>query len=333
MYHITLIPGDGIGPEVAEATKAVIEASGAKIQWETVNAGLDVLETTGTLVPDGVFDSLEKTRIALKGPITTPIGSGFRSINVMLRKKYDLFSNTRPVKTIPGIDVPFQNVDLIIFRENTEDLYIGEERMLHDNAAEGIKRITKEGSFRIIKAAFNYANQNNKSKVTVVHKANIMKLTDGLFLQCAREVAKDYPHIQLQEVIVDNMCMQLVMNPSQFQVIVTTNLYGDILSDLCAGLVGGLGIVPGANIGENMAIFEAVHGSAPDIAGKNLANPIAMILTGAMMLNYLGESIKSRSIYQAVEATVIQGKFITKDLGGSASTKDMTNAIIENIQL
>jgi isocitrate dehydrogenase (NAD+) len=333
MYNITLIPGDGIGPEVAEAAKSVIEASGVKIQWDTVNAGLDVLNKEGTLVPARVFESLEKNRIALKGPITTPVGSGFKSINVMLRKKYDLFSNIRPVKTIPGINVPFQNVDLVIFRENTEDLYIGQERMINENAAEGIKLITKEGSLRIIKAAFDYANQNNKSKVTVVHKANIMKLTDGLFLQCAREVAKEYTHIQLQEVIVDNMCMQLVMNPGQFQVIVTTNLYGDILSDLCAGLVGGLGIVPGANIGENMAIFEAVHGSAPDIAGKNLANPTAMILTGAMMLNYLGESIKSRSIYKAVETTILQGKFVTKDLGGSASTKDMTSAIIENIQL
>ncbi|MFT9497233.1 isocitrate/isopropylmalate dehydrogenase family protein [Anaerosolibacter sp.] len=331
MYNITLIPGDGIGPEVAEAAQAVIEATGVKIQWETVNAGIDVLAKEGILVPDKVFESLEKTRIALKGPITTPIGSGFKSINVMLRKKYDLFSNIRPIKAIPGIAVPFQNVDLVIFRENTEDLYIGQEKTIDEGTAEAIKRITREGSLRIIKAAFTYAHQNHKSKVTVVHKANIMKLTDGLFLQCAREVSKDYPHIQLQEVIVDNMCMQLVMNPSQFQVIVTTNLYGDILSDLCAGLVGGLGVVPGANLGKDMAVFEAVHGSAPDIAGMNIANPIAMILTGAMMLHYLGESNKSHSIYKAVEATVLEGKFVTKDLGGSASTKDMTNAIIANI--
>ncbi len=331
MYNITLIPGDGIGPEVTEAAKSIIEASGVIIQWDTVNAGLDVLDKVGTLVPENVFESLENNRIALKGPITTPVGSGFKSINVMLRKKYDLFSNIRPIKTIPGINVPFQNVDLVIFRENTEDLYMGQERMIDENTAEGIKLITKIGSLRIIKAAFDYAHQNSKSKVTVVHKANIMKLTDGLFLQCAREISKGYPLIQLQEVIVDNMCMQLVMNPGQFQVIVTTNLYGDILSDLCAGLVGGLGMVPGANIGENMAIFEAVHGSAPDIAGKNLANPTAMILTGAMMLHHLGESVKSRSIYKAVETTILQGKRVTKDLGGSSSTIDMTNAIIENL--
>ncbi|MDK2917628.1 MAG: isocitrate dehydrogenase [Candidatus Petromonas sp.] len=331
MYNITLIPGDGIGPEVTNSAKKVIEATGLKINWDIVNAGADVYTEKGVLVPDEVFKSLEKNKIALKGPITTPIGCGFRSINVALRKKYDLFSNVRPLKTISGIKTPFKDVDLVVFRENTEGLYSGIERSISNDSAEAIKVITRKASLRIVKAAFEYAVTNNKKKVTVVHKANIMKLTDGLFLDCAREVSKDYSHIELEEVIVDNMCMQLVMNPSQFQVIVTTNLYGDILSDLCAGLVGGLGVVPGANIGDNMAIFEAVHGSAPDIAGKNAANPTALILSGAMMLNYLGEKKKSDIIINAVLKTIGEGKYITKDLGGSSSTIEMTDAIVEKI--
>lgn len=331
MHQVTLIPGDGIGPEVIEAAKNVIEAAGVQINWDIVNAGADVYEKEGVLIPERVFESIEKNKVALKGPITTPIGCGFQSINVLLRKKYDLFSNVRPVKTIPGIDVPFQNVDLVIFRENTEDLYMGLEKKISEDTAEAVKRITKKGSTRIIRAAFDYADKNNKTKVAVVHKANILKLTDGLFLQCAREIAEEYPHIQLQEVIIDNMCMQLVMHPSQFEVIVTTNLYGDILSDLCAGLVGGLGVVPGANIGENMAVFEAVHGSAPAIAGKNISNPTAVILSGTMMLDYLGEKEKSHVISKAVTETIRQGKYLTKDLGGSASTTDMTKAIIGNM--
>jgi isocitrate dehydrogenase (NAD+) len=331
MYNITLIPGDGIGPEVTNSAKKVIEATGLKINWDIVNAGADVYTEKGVLVPDEVFKSLEKNKIALKGPITTPVGCGFRSINVALRKKYDLFSNVRPLKTISGIKTPFKDVDLVVFRENTEGLYSGIERSISNDSAEAIKVITRKASLRIVKAAFEYAVTNNKKKVTVVHKANIMKLTDGLFLDCAREVSKDYSHIELEEVIVDNMCMQLVMNPSQFQVIVTTNLYGDILSDLCAGLVGGLGVVPGANIGDNMAIFEAVHGSAPDIAGKNAANPTALILSGAMMLNYLGEKKKSDIIINAVLKTIGEGKYITKDLGGSSSTIEMTDAIVEKI--
>jgi isocitrate dehydrogenase (NAD+) len=331
MYNITLIPGDGIGPEVTNSAKKVIEATGLKINWDIVNAGADVYTEKGVLVPDEVFKSLEKNKIALKGPITTPVGCGFRSINVALRKKYDLFSNVRPLKTISGIKTPFKDVDLVVFRENTEGLYSGIERSISNDSAEAIKVITRKASLKIVKAAFEYAVTNNKKKVTVVHKANIMKLTDGLFLDCAREVSKDYSHIELEEVIVDNMCMQLVMNPSQFQVIVTTNLYGDILSDLCAGLVGGLGVVPGANIGDNMAIFEAVHGSAPDIAGKNAANPTALILSGAMMLNYLGEKKKSDIIINAVLKTIGEGKYITKDLGGSSSTIEMTDAIVEKI--
>ncbi|TCO68992.1 isocitrate/isopropylmalate dehydrogenase family protein [Marinisporobacter balticus] len=332
MYNITLIPGDGIGPEVVSAAKKIVEATGLNVNWDIVNAGADVYKKTGVLVPDEVYESIEKNKIALKGPITTPIGSGFRSINVMLRKKYNLFSNIRPVKTIPGTDSPFKNIDLIIFRENTEGLYSGIEKKHSENVAEATKIVTSAASLNIINEAFAYARKNNKKKVTVVHKANIMKLTDGLFLDCAREVSKNYPEILLDEVIVDNMCMQLVMNPSQFEVIVTTNLYGDILSDLCAGLVGGLGLVPGANIGENMAIFEAVHGSAPDIAGKNVANPTAIILSAAMMLNYLGEKEKSNLIIDAVIEVIGEGKFLTKDLGGIAHTADITNAIIGKIQ-
>ncbi|SHK48139.1 isocitrate/isopropylmalate dehydrogenase family protein [Paramaledivibacter caminithermalis] len=331
MYDITLIPGDGIGPEVIDSAKQVIEATEIDMNWDIVNAGADVYAKKGILVPDEVFKSIERNKMVLKGPITTPIGCGFRSINVLLRKKYDLFANIRPVKKIKGIETPFKNIDLVIFRENTEGLYSGIEVKEQEDEARAIKVITKKASLRIIKEAFEYAQKNNKEKVAVVHKANIMKLADGLFLDCAREVAKSYPHIELQEVIVDNMCMQLVMNPSKYEVIVTTNLYGDILSDLCAGLVGGLGLVPGANIGRDMAIFEAVHGSAPDIAGKNIANPTAVILSGAMMLNYLGENKRSKLIVDAVERTIEEGKYVTVDLGGTASTTEMTKAIIQNL--
>jgi len=331
MYNITLIPGDGIGPEVTNSAKKVIEAVGVDIKWDVVNAGADVYREKGVLVPDEIYKSIEKNKVVLKGPITTPIGCGFRSINVLLRKKYDLFANIRPVKKINGIDTPFEDIDLVIFRENTEGLYSGIERQIDDDTAEAIKVITRKASLRIAEEAFRYAEKNNRKKVAVVHKANIMKLADGLFLDSAREVSKSFPDIELQEVIVDNMCMQLVMNPSKYDVIVTTNLYGDILSDLCAGLVGGLGLVPGANIGREMAIFEAVHGSAPDIAGKNMANPVAVILSGAMMLNYLGENEKADLIVNGIHKTISDGKYITKDLGGSSSTTDMTNAIIENL--
>ena len=331
MYNITLIPGDGIGPEVSKAAKCVVDATGLNINWEVVNAGEKVFEDTGVLVPDGVYESIEKNKIVLKGPITTPVGSGFRSINVMLRKKYDLYSNIRPVRSLPGIDTPFKEINLVIFRENTEGLYAGIEQKLPDGSCEAVKRITRDASIRIAEAAFEYAKKNNKKKVTVVHKANIMKLADGLFLNCVREVSQAYPDIELQEVIVDNMCMQLVMNPNQFEVIVTTNLYGDLLSDLCAGLVGGLGLVPGANIGKNISVFEAVHGSAPDIAGKNLANPIALILSSAMMLNHMGETDKAETIIKAVTKTISEGKGLTCDLGGKATTNEITEAIIKNI--
>jgi len=331
MYNITLIPGDGIGPEVSEAAKCVVDATGLNINWEIVNAGEKVFEDTDVLVTDEVYKSIEKNKIVLKGPITTPIGSGFRSINVMLRKKYDLYSNVRPVRSLPGIDTPFKEINLVIFRENTEGLYAGIEQKLPDGTCEAVKRITRDASIRIAEAAFEYAKKNNKSKVTVAHKANIMKLADGLFLNCVREVSQAYPDIVLEEVIVDNMCMQLVMNPNQFEVIVTMNLYGDLLSDLCAGLVGGLGLVPGANIGKDISIFEAVHGSAPDIAGKNLANPIALILSSAMMLNHMGETDKAEAIIKAVTKTISEGKVLTHDLGGKATTNEITEAIIKNI--
>ena len=331
MHKITLIPGDGIGPEVTESARKVVEATGLPVEWEVVNAGEAVYKETGVLVPDEVFESIERNKIALKGPITTPVGTGFRSINVQLRKKYDLYTNLREVKNIPGIKTPFDDVNMVIFRENTEGLYIGIEKQVDEDTAESVKLITRKGSERIARSAFDYAVKNNKKKVTVAHKANILKLSDGLFLSCVREVAKDYPQVELQEVIIDNMCMQMVINPSQFDVIVTTNLYGDILSDLAAGLVGGLGIVPGANIGEDIAIFEAVHGSAPDIAGQNLANPTAVILSAVSMLNYLGEQDKAKMVIDSICEVMEEGNHFTKDLGGNATTTEITEAIIEKI--
>lgn len=329
MNKVTLIPGDGIGPEVADAVVKIIDASGANIVWDTVNAGADIYEQTGELVPDSVYKSIEANKIALKGPITTPVGSGFRSINVMLRKKYDLYSNIRPVQSLPGLKTPFEDIDLVIFRENTEGLYIGIENEEADGTMIAKKVITPKGSERIIRGAFEYAKAMNRKSVAVVHKANILKMADGLFLETGRKVAKDYPEIELKEVIVDNMCMQLVMNPLQYDVVVTMNLYGDILSDLCAGLVGGLGLVPGANIGQDLAIFEAVHGSAPDIAGQGKANPIALLRSGCMMLDHMGKGSEATSIRKAIETVLSQGKTLTPDMGGSSSTSELTKAIIE----
>lgn len=331
MYNITLIPGDGIGPEVAQAARRVIDATGVLIDWETVNAGEAVWEQTGSLVPDAVFQSLERNKVALKGPITTPVGKGFRSINVMLRNKYDLYINLRPVLSIPGIKTPFSGIDMVIFRENTEDLYCGIESVIEPGKMEAKKIITEKASERIIRSAFDYAAQHGRKKVTAVHKANILKLTDGLFLETARRVSGEYPAIEFQDTIVDNMCMQLVTKPDKYDVIVTMNLYGDIISDLCAGLVGGLGIVPGANIGENMAIFEAVHGSAPDIAGKGIANPTALILSGAMMLDYLGETEAAQRIRAAIAKTIESGKVLTGDLGGNATTAAFAEEIIYHL--
>lgn len=332
MHTITLIPGDGIGPEVTESTVKILKASGFKAAWEVVNAGAAVYEKTGTLVPDEVFESIEKNKVVLKGPIATPIGKGFRSINVQLRKKYDLYSNIREVKNIPGVKSKYENIDLVIFRENTEGLYIGIEEMENEDTAVSKKIVTRNGSTRIAKAAFEYAKEHGRSKVSAVHKANILKVGDGLFLECVREVAKDYPEIELQEVIVDNMCMQMVMNPNQFEVILCPNLYGDLLSDLAAGLVGGLGLVPGANIGHGIAIFEAVHGSAPDIAGQNLANPIAVLLCAVHMLKYLGEFDRAKLVFEAIVKVMEEGKHLTRDLGGKASTTEITDAIVEKIE-
>ncbi len=332
MTKVTLIPGDGIGPEVADAVQKIIDASGANISWEIENAGAHVYDETGELVPDSVYKSIEKNRIALKGPITTPIGSGFRSINVMLRKKYDLYSNIRPVQTLPGLATPFKDIDLVIFRENTEGLYIGIEEALEDGTMEAKKIITSKGSERIIRKAYEYAKAMNRKSVAIVHKANILKLADGLFLEIGRKIAKEYPEIETKEVIVDNMCMQLVMNPSQFDVIVTMNLYGDILSDLCAGLVGGLGLVPGANVGQDLAIFEAVHGSAPDIAGQGKANPIALLRSGCMMLDHMGKSTQAESIRSAINKVLSKGKILTPDMGGTSTTQALTAEIIKYIE-
>ena len=333
MRKVTLIPGDGIGPEISKSVTDIFEAAGVEVEFEIENAGEKVYNETGELIPESLYKSIEKNKVALKGPITTPIGKGFRSINVYLRKKYDLYSNIRPIKTLPGIKTRYENIDLVIFRENTEGLYIGEEKFENEEqtSAIAIKRITKKGSFRIIKAAFEYAKANNLNKVTVVHKANILKITDGLFLDTAREIAKDYPGITVEEVIIDNMCMQLVMNPEKYQVIVTMNLYGDILSDLCAGLVGGLGLAPGANIGEDIAVFEAVHGSAPDIAGQNKANPLALLITSIDMLKYLKENEKAEQIEKAVLRILEKGEVLTADLGGSATTEELTAEIIKNL--
>jgi len=329
MKKITLIPGDGIGPEVTDSALEVIRAAKVNIEWNCINAGEEVFKSTGAFIPLELLNSISSNKVALKGPITTPIGKGFKSINVTLRQKYNTYANVRPVKSIPGIKTPFNNVDLVIIRENTEDLYKGIEHLVAEGVAESIKVITEKASLRIGEFAFKYAKDNNRKKVTAVHKANIMKISDGLFLDCIRQVATKFPEIQYEEVIVDNMCMQLVMHPEKYDVLVLPNLYGDIVSDLAAGLVGGLGLVPGANIGDNIAIFEAVHGSAPDIAGRNLANPTACILSAAMMLDYLGEKTSAENIRQAVLTIIKDGKFTTKDLGGTATTKEMTRAICQ----
>jgi isocitrate dehydrogenase (NAD+) len=331
MHNVTLIPGDGIGPEISESMKKVVEATGVQINWEEVNAGEAVYEEKGELIPDEVFQSIEKNKVAIKGPITTPIGKGFRSINVYLRKKYDLYSNIREVQTFEGVKTRYNDVNMVLFRENTEGLYIGKETMVDDDTAEAIKLITRKGSTRIIEAAFDYAQKHDKKKVSVIHKANILKLADGLFLDCAREVAKKYPEIELQEVIIDNMCMQMVMNPNQFEVVVTTNLYGDLLSDLAAGLIGGLGMAPGSNIGEDIAIFEAVHGSAPDIAGQNKANPTALILSAVSMLKHIGEVDRATLLMDSIKAVLKEGLCLTPDISGDAKTTEITEAYISKI--
>ena len=333
MKKITLIPGDGIGYEISESLVKIFDAAKVPVEFETENAGSDVYEKTGELIPESLYESVERNKIAIKGPITTPIGKGFRSINVYLRKKYDLYTNFRPSRNLPGIETRYDNIDLAIFRENTEGIYIGEEKYENEEktSAIAIKRITRKGSKRIIQSAFEYAKNNGISKVTVVHKANILKFTDGMFLDIAREISKEYENIELEELIIDNMCMQLVTNPERFKVIVTMNLYGDILSDLVAGLVGGLGVAPGANIGDNIAIFEAVHGSAPDIAGQYKANPLALLLSSIEMLKYLKLDNFAKNIENAILKTLTDG-CKTADLGGSATTTEFTDKIIENLK-
>ncbi len=330
MQTITLIPGDGIGPEVTSAVKKIIAATGVTIDWEEVNAGSEVMEEYKTPLPDTVIESISKNRVALKGPITTPVGSGFRSVNVEIRKRLDLYVNLRPVRSFEGIS-NYKNIDILVFRENTEGLYSGIEHKVGENAAESIKIITRKASKRIVKAAFEYARKKGRKKVTAVHKANIMKFSDGLFLEEAQKVAEEYQDIKFDDRIVDNMCMQLVQYPQDYDVLVLPNLYGDIVSDLCSGLIGGLGLSAGANIGDEVAVFEAVHGSAPDIAGKNKANPIALLLSAVLMLNHINETKAAKKIERAVEKTLAEGKKLTADLNGQASTDEITEAIINKL--
>lgn len=331
MTKITLIPGDGIGPEISAAMKLAVEATGARIEWEEVQAGAEVMEKYGTPLPVEVLESIERNRVAIKGPITTPVGSGFRSVNVALRKALDLYACVRPAFTIEGVKSNYKDIDLVIIRENTEDLYAGIERMVDEDTAESIKRITRKGSERISRFTFKYAENHGRKKVTAVHKANIMKMTDGLFLKVASEVAKEYPNIEFEDRIVDNMCMQLVMKPELYDVLLCPNLYGDILSDLAAGLVGGLGIAPGGNIGDKYAVFEPVHGSAPKYKGMNKVNPTAMILSAWMMLDYIGESQAALKLLKAVRETIKEGKKVTYDLGGDATTMEMAEEIAHHI--
>lgn len=330
MRRITLINGDGIGPEISDAVVKIIEASGLKIDWDIQTAGADVIEKEGTPLPERVLNSIKENKVALKAPVTTPIGKGFRSVNVQLRKALDLYANLRPCKNLPNVKTKFDNVDIIVVRENTEDLYAGIERQVDTDTAESIKVITRKASERICKFAFDYAIKNNRKEVCVVTKANIMKLSDGLFLESYRKIAENYPEIKKREILVDNLCMQLVQNPSQFDVLVLPNLYGDIVSDLCAGLIGGLGVAQGANIGLDYAVFEPVHGSAPDIKGQNKANPTALLLSAIEMLKYIGEYSCAERIEKALFKTLERGIF-TADLGGTASTKDFTEAIIQEL--
>jgi isocitrate dehydrogenase (NAD+) len=330
-HTITLIPGDGIGPEIVAATVRTIEATGVDIEWETHIIGAQALEKYGTTIPDETIESIKRNKVALKGPLMTPIGKGFTSVNVGLRKNLDLYANVRPVKALPNVPCRYPELDLVVVRENTEDLYAGLEHVVVPGVVESIKIITDKASTRIAKYAFDFARDNGRKKVTAVHKANIMKLSDGLFLECFYRVAKDYPEIEAVDMIVDNCCMQLVMRPDQFDVLVLENLYGDIVSDLCAGLIGGLGLAPGANIGEIGAVFEAVHGSAPDIAGQGIANPTAMMLSAVMMLRHIGEGDAADRMRQAMLDVFAEGKYITRDIGGTAKTADFASAIIAKL--
>ena len=331
-HRVTLIPGDGIGPELAEATRRVLDASGVAFEWEVQDAGEGVMAQYGTPLPDHVLESIRRNKVALKGPITTPVGSGFRSVNVTLRQVLGLYANLRPARSIKGLQTRYDDVDLVIVRENTEDLYAGIEHMVGKDAAESIKIITRAASERIARFAFEYAVANGRRKVTAVHKANIMKLSDGLFLESCRTVAADYAgRIEFEDRIVDNMCMQLVQKPELYDVMVLPNLYGDIVSDLCAGLVGGLGVAPGANIGTEASVFEPVHGSAPKYAGLNKANPTALLLSGVLMLRHLGEQDAAVRVETALREVIAEGKDTTYDLGGPAGTREFADAIIARL--
>ncbi|MGM0578712.1 MAG: isocitrate/isopropylmalate dehydrogenase family protein [Myxococcota bacterium] len=330
-YAVTLIPGDGIGPEVSEAAVRVIDAVCPDIRWRRVQAGANAVETHGTPLPDEVIESVRETRVALKGPCTTPVGSGFSSVNVALRKALELYVSLRPVNSLPGVRTHHEDVDLVVFRENTEGLYAGMEHEPVPGVVESLRMVSEHATRRFTEFAYDWCRYEGRRKVHLVHKANIMKLSDGLFLDVGREVAADYPFIETQDIQTDQLCMELVLDPTRFDVLVMENLFGDILSDLCAGLVGGLGLVPGANIGDRYAVFEAVHGSAPDIAGKGVANPIALLRSGALMLKYIGERVAAQRIEKAVGAVLEKGEDLTGDLGGDATTRRLTDAIIAEL--
>jgi isocitrate dehydrogenase (NAD+) len=355
LYTVTLIPGDGIGPDVTTAARRVLEATGLKFEWEIAEAGAGVMAKYGTPLPDSVIASIKKNKIALKGPVTTPIGVGFRSVNVALRKSLDLYACLRPCKTYPGVPSPYRDVNIVVVRENTEDLYAGIEYekgtadaaklikvvaetrgQVREDSGISLKIISEFGSRRIVKYAFDYARANGRQKVTAVHKANIMKFSDGLFLSVAREVAKGYPEIEFNDVIIDNLCMQLVRNPQQFDILVLPNLYGDIISDLCAGLVGGLGLAPGANIGEDLAVFEPTHGSAPKYAGLNKVNPMATMLSGVLMLKHLNENAAAGRLEKAIAAVIVEGRNVTYDMKsdktGGVSTSQVADAVIAKLK-
>ncbi len=335
-HQITLIPGDGIGPEVTDATVRILEAAGKPLgttfDWDRHDAGADAFARTGEYIPKALYDSVGQTKVALKGPVTTPIGEGFKSINVTLRKQFDLYANLRPIRNLPGLVTKYPDVDLVVVRENTEGLYVGLEQEIVPGVCTSLKVVTEKGSTRIAKFAFEYARKHGRKKVHAIHKANIMKLTDGLFLRCSRAVAGSYPEITYGEHIVDNTCMQLVTNPYQYDVMVMENLYGDILSDLCSGFVGGLGLVPGANLGEHAAIFEAVHGSAPDIAGQDKANPTALLQSAVLMLRHIDEDPTADRVQAAMERVYAEGKALTRDVGGSAGTRGFAEAVVAAIE-
>ncbi|MEG9434737.1 isocitrate/isopropylmalate dehydrogenase family protein [Edaphobacter sp. HDX4] len=332
-HKITLIPGDGIGPEVTAAVVKIVEIAGAAtgvgFEWHRFAAGAEAFEQTREYIPQALYDSIEQNRVALKGPVTTPVGGGFASINVTLRKKFDLYANFRPVKNLPGLATKYPDIDLVIVRENTEDLYAGLEHEIVPGVVQSLKIITDKGSTRIAQFAFDYARKHGRKKIHAIHKANIMKLSDGLFLRCCRRVGEGFPEVEYKEHIVDNTCMQLVLNPYQYDILLTENLYGDILSDLCSAFIGGLGLVPGANLGRECAIFEAVHGSAPDIAGKDMANPTALLQSAVLMLHHIDERAAAEMVQNAIEQVYREGKTLTRDVGGQSGTRAFADAVLE----